>query len=60
MVVYTGRGGNEIANLNKYLKDLEESLFGELVQFTELLKTDLASHSGTLDLVELYFLSIDN
>ena len=49
--------------IKSYPEDLEESLCEELVQFTELLKTDLASHIGTtLDLVELQFyrLIIDN
>ena len=49
--------------IKSYRKDLEESLGEEFVQFTEMLKTDLASHLGTKqDLAELQFYSlvIDN
>ena len=43
------------------LDDLEESLGEEYVQFTELLKTDLASHIGTKqDIVELQFYHLIN
>lgn len=49
--------------IKSYPEDLEESLNEEFVQFTELLKTDLASHIGAKqDLVELqlYRLITDN
>ena len=42
--------------IKSYPEDLEESLGEEFVQFTELLKTDLASHIGTKqDIVQLQF-----
>ena len=63
-VIYAWRDLKRLSNLIKsYPEDLEESLGEEFVQFTELLKTDLASHIGTKqDIVGLQFycLIIDN